>query len=134
MKELEQLLQFLEVHNQVKNQLSPNYANNNNNSHYPFSNFFTFPQYSTPKTQTHAPTAAAATTAQQKFSTVADVEVVMVESHACVKVLSTKQPKQLVKMVKWFHAMSLSVLHLNVTTIDRMVLYSFSLKVRLEFH
>nr|GMD58339.1 transcription factor bHLH96-like isoform X2 [Ipomoea batatas] len=65
----------------------------------------------------------------QRLSTVADVEVAMVESHASVKVLSTKQPKQLVKMVKWFHAMSLTVLHLNVTTIHPMVLYSFSLKV-----
>nr|GMD56283.1 transcription factor bHLH96-like [Ipomoea batatas] len=127
-KELEQLLQFLEVHKQLKNNQisSSNYANNNN-SHYPFSTFFTFPQYSTPKT--HSPTAGAASTAPQKSSTVADVEVAMVESHASVKVLSTKQPKQLVKMVKWFHAMSLTVLHLNVTTIHPMVLYSFSLKV-----
>ncbi|XP_031117518.1 transcription factor bHLH94-like [Ipomoea triloba] len=126
-KELEQLLQFLEVHKQLKNNQisSSNYPNNN--SHYPFSTFFTFPQYSTPKT--HSPTAAAASTAPQKLSTVADVEVAMVESHASVKVLSTKQPKQLVKMVKWFHAMSLTVLHLNVTTIHPMVLYSFSLKV-----
>ncbi|XP_019177205.1 PREDICTED: transcription factor bHLH96-like [Ipomoea nil] len=126
-KELEQLLQFLEVHKQVKNQISSNYANN---SHYPFSTFFTFPQYSTPKT--HSPTAAASP--PQKLSTVADVEVALVESHASVKVLSTKQPKQLVKMVKWFQAMRLTVLHLNVTTIDPMVLYSFSLKVEDDCH
>ncbi|XP_020678032.1 transcription factor bHLH94-like [Dendrobium catenatum] len=59
----------------------------------------------------------------------ADIEVTMVESHANLKVLSKKQPRQLMKMVIGLQNLSLTTLHLNLTTINEMVLYSFSLKV-----
>nr|GMC67501.1 transcription factor bHLH96-like [Ipomoea batatas] len=101
-KELEQLSQFLEAHK----------------------------LYSTSATRNHA--AASDEAAAEKSSAVADIEVAMVDDHANVKVLSRKRPKQLLKMVTWFHAMSLTILHLNATTIDHMVLYSFSLKVEEE--
>nr|GMC57210.1 transcription factor bHLH96-like [Ipomoea batatas] len=114
-KELEQLSQFLEAHKLVKN-LSYNNAKNT---------------YSTSATRNHA--AASDKAAAEECSAVADIEVAMVDNHANVKVLSRKRPKQLLKMVTWFHAMSLTILHLNATTIDHMVLYSFSLKVSNNF-
>ncbi|XP_009784356.1 transcription factor bHLH94-like [Nicotiana tabacum] len=123
-KELEQLLQFLEAHKQqVRNQLSPNNA-----SQHPFSKFFTFPQYSTGNNH---PMAAASdgTMTEERRSAVADIEVTMVENHANVKVLSRRRPKQLLKIVNWLQAMCLTILHLTVSTADHMVLYSFSVKV-----
>ncbi|XP_019185307.1 PREDICTED: transcription factor bHLH96-like [Ipomoea nil] len=130
-KELEQLSQFLEAHKLVKN--LPYYnakkTSTSSSSSLPFSNFFHFPQYSTSATRNHA---ASDKAAAEKCSAVADIEVAMVDDHANVKVLSRKRPKQLLKMITWFHAMSLTILHLNATTIDQMVLYSFSLKVEEE--
>ncbi|MCD9559898.1 hypothetical protein HAX54_018226 [Datura stramonium] len=121
-KELEQLLQFLEAHTkykQVKHQLP--------NSCHPllFSTFFTLPQYSIG----HGPPMAAPDGVADEGLAVANIEVTVVESHANVKVLTRKQPKQLLKTVTWFHAMFLTVLHLNVTTVGHMVLYTFSVKV-----
>lgn len=60
---------------------------------------------------------------------VADIEVTMVESHANLKILSKKQPRQLLKMVAGFQTLRLTVLHLNVTAVDEMVLFSVSVKV-----
>ncbi|KAJ8557477.1 hypothetical protein K7X08_003102 [Anisodus acutangulus] len=124
-KELEQLLQFLEAHKQVTKNQPPKFSHNN-----PFSKFFTFPQYST---GTNHPLAAAAndegSTTEERRSAVADIEVTMVENHANVKVLSRKRPKQLLQIVNWLQAMCLTILHLSVTTADHMVLYSFSVKV-----
>lgn len=59
---------------------------------------------------------------------VADIEVTMVESHANLKILSKKRPRQLLKMVAGFQTLRLTVLHLNVTAVDEMVLYSVSVK------
>lgn len=59
----------------------------------------------------------------------ADIEVTMVENHANLKVRSKTRPKQLVKLVTGLHNLSLTVLHLNLTTVDQLVLYSLSLKV-----
>ncbi|XP_055816612.1 transcription factor bHLH96-like [Solanum dulcamara] len=122
-KELEQLLQFLEAHKQVtKNQQRDIQYNS-------FSKFFTFPQYSI---DNNHPLAAATSTEGSMTSSrsaAADIEVTMVESHANVKVLSRKRPKQLLKIVNWLQAMYLTILHLSVTTADHMVLYTFSVKV-----
>ncbi|KAF3675170.1 Transcription factor bHLH96 [Capsicum annuum] len=125
-KELEQLLQFLEGHKQVTTK------NQQHSQCNPFSDFFTFPQYSTGADQ---PLAAATTNEgsimmeEIRRSAAADIEVTMVESHANVKVLSRRRPKQLLKIVNWLQAMCLTILHLSVTTADHMVLYTFSVKV-----
>ncbi|KAL2339955.1 hypothetical protein Fmac_007895 [Flemingia macrophylla] len=74
----------------------------------PFAEFFTFPQYTTQ---------------------VADIEVTMVDSHANLKILSKKQHGHLMKIVLGLQSLSLSILHLNVTTLQDMVLYSISVKV-----
>lgn len=125
MKELEQLLQSLESKNQLKQQSeSPQH----------FANFFTFPQYST--RWTHQSnlllTGHESRMAAEKESTIADIEVSIVESHANIKVLSRRQRKQLLNMVSWFYSTGLTILHINVTsTVDQLVLYSFSVKVSL---
>lgn len=90
----------------------------------PFADFFSFPQYScsTNRNSTNEMVA-------ENHSANADIEVTMVESHANLKVLSRRRPKQLLKMVAGFQGLHLTILHLNVTTNDDMVLYSFSVKV-----
>lgn len=114
-KELEQLLQCLEAQKQTNQPL--------------FGNFFTSPQYSTcpgPPSNSQAATDMS----RENRSAVADIEVTMVESHANVKVLSRRNPKQLLKMVNGFQSICLTILHLNIATVDHMVLYTFSVKVR----
>ncbi|XP_072992933.1 transcription factor bHLH94-like [Typha latifolia] len=121
-KELEQLLQSLEAQKRLKQRSDA----------APFTGFFAFPQYSSctnrsANAATTAMTEEAAT--EDKSSAAADVEVTVVESHANVKVLSRRQPKQLVKIVAGLQNLRLTTLHLNVTTVEQMVLYSLSLKV-----
>ncbi|XP_030463306.2 transcription factor bHLH96-like [Syzygium oleosum] len=120
-KELEQHLQSL------KSQRQPEQVNGPRSAPAPgdhfsslFSDFFTFPQYSTRPGGSHGPEARPA---------VADVEVTLVDSHANVKVLSRNRPKQLLKMVVGLHSLRLGVLHLTLTKVQHMVLYSFSVKV-----
>ncbi|XP_020202121.1 transcription factor bHLH94 [Cajanus cajan] len=107
-KELEQLLQSMEgqkrrKEGQVQEDVGPNGS--------PFAEFFTFPQYTTRGTQ------------------LADIEVTMVDSHANIKILSKKQHAHLMKLVLGLQTLSLSILHLNVTTLHDTVLYSISVKV-----
>ncbi|XP_057783844.1 transcription factor bHLH94-like [Salvia miltiorrhiza] len=116
-KELEQLQQFLEANNQQQ----PNEKL--------FSKFFTFPQYSTcPSTTTSAAVDAVA----ERRSSIADIEVMMVESHANIKLSTKRRPKQLLKLVAGFQSIGLTILHLNITTVDQSVLYSLSVKVEVE--
>ncbi|KAJ4884397.1 Transcription factor bHLH96 [Raphanus sativus] len=83
----------------------------------PFLDFFAFPQYS------RRPSSSLVAEGT------AEIEVTMVESHASVKILAKKRPKQLLKLVASIQSLRLTVLHLNVTTRDDSVLYSISLKV-----
>ncbi|CAK9163293.1 unnamed protein product [Ilex paraguariensis] len=124
-KELEQLLQILEAHKQIKQQ-----SNTCNSSL--FANFFTFPQYSTCPTGHNS--VVATESMADKWSPVADIEVNIVENHANIKVLSRRRPKQLLKMVNGFHSINLTLMHLNISTVENMVLYSFSVKVEDDCH
>ncbi|CAA7052434.1 unnamed protein product [Microthlaspi erraticum] len=83
----------------------------------PFSDFFSFPQYSSRPSSSSVAEGTA------------EIEVTMVESHASVKILAKKRPKQLLKLVASIQSLRLTLLHLNVTTRDNSVLYSISLKV-----
>ncbi|XP_043714156.1 transcription factor bHLH94-like [Telopea speciosissima] len=123
-KELEQLLQSLEAEKRIKQQSDPSFSS-------PFADFFTFPQYSSISAPCNHSGASNESVAENK-SAIADIEVTMVESHANLKVLSRRRPKQLLKMVTGFQPLRLTVLHLNVTAVDQMALYSFSLKVEEE--
>jgi hypothetical protein len=71
-----------------------------------------------------------ATAAGSRPSSVSDIEVTMVESHASLKMLSRPRPKQLLRVVAGLQGHRLTVLHLNVTSAGDMALYSLSLKVR----
>lgn len=123
MKELEQLLQFLEAYKLKFSNRHKQPATANSDV---FSDFFTFPQYSR-RLSSNSLIAADVTVARQ--SSVADIEVRMMESHANIKILSKRRPKQLLKMVAGFQSICLDILHLNITTVDQSVLYSFSVKV-----
>ncbi|XP_058096952.1 transcription factor bHLH96-like [Magnolia sinica] len=112
-KELEQLLHSLEAQKRTESGFS-----------FPFSGFFTFPQYTSCSTNPSSINEMA-----ENRSAIADIEVTMVESHANVKVLSRRRPELLLKMVGGLQNLRLTILHLNVTTVDEMVLYSFSVKV-----
>ncbi|KAM7273481.1 hypothetical protein ACFE04_028145 [Oxalis oulophora] len=105
-KELEHQL-HLRAHNKQSS------STPESSSSTPFNEFFTFPQYSTTSSE----------------NAVADIEVTMVESHACLKIRSEKRPKQLLKMVSGLQCLRVNILHLNVTTVDRFVMYSLSVKV-----
>jgi hypothetical protein len=98
-----------------------------------FSEFFTFPQYSTNSSGVCGSSSNSEATIGEKVgeiqSCIADIEVTMVESHANIKIRSKKRPKQLLKIVSSLHNMHLTILHLNVTTTDEIVLYSLSVKV-----
>ncbi|XP_022952029.1 transcription factor bHLH96-like isoform X2 [Cucurbita moschata] len=110
-KELEQQLQFIKAHKEPT-------------ASSPFADFFSFPQFSTPATNSTHDSASSNTQ-----WAAGDIEVTMVDTHANLKILSKKRPRQLLKMVAGFQSLRFSVLHLNVTTLDQMVLYSVSIKI-----
>uniref|UniRef100_A0A453CWP9 Plant bHLH transcription factor ACT-like domain-containing protein n=1 Tax=Aegilops tauschii subsp. strangulata TaxID=200361 RepID=A0A453CWP9_AEGTS len=58
----------------------------------------------------------------------ADIEVTLVETHASVRVMAPRRPGQLLRMVAGMEALRLTVLHLNVTTLGSLALYSLSVK------
>ena len=144
-KELEQLLQSLEARKHARRQdLSPGAAGCDADAAAgPFAGFFTFPQYSmrAAAAPEHAPAPADDATTHRdgaaeaedasgsKPSAVADVEATMVESHANLRVLSRRRPRQLLRLVVGLQGHRLTVLHLNMSSAGQMVLYSFSLKV-----
>ncbi|CAL4912992.1 unnamed protein product [Urochloa decumbens] len=145
-RELEQLLQSLEVQKSIKNRDIPG---TDAGTTSPFAGFFSFPQYSTTSpahgcsssSTTSLGSSSNATTTNSGASggsgaesgrpaAVADIEVTMVEGHASLKVLARRRPKQLLKLVAGLHQLRIPPLHLNMTTtVDAMVLYTFSLKV-----
>ncbi|KAG9152741.1 hypothetical protein Leryth_018899 [Lithospermum erythrorhizon] len=88
----------------------------------PFAQFFSYPQY----TCSQSP--------QKLFtskikSDIGDIEVTLIETHANIRILSQRRVKQLSKLVAAFQTLYLTILHLNVTTSDPLVLYSISVKV-----
>nr|GME00050.1 transcription factor bHLH71-like [Ipomoea batatas] len=92
----------------------------------PFWQFFAYPQY----TCSSPPLIPNKCTSKTTAAT-ADIEVTLIETHANVRILSPRRKaRQLSKMVAAFQTiMCMSVLHLNVTTFDLLVLYSISAKV-----
>ncbi|KAJ6415544.1 hypothetical protein OIU84_004359 [Salix udensis] len=130
-KELEQLLQSFEAKKLVLQQglAGPNYSTENANTTSefppaaapPFAQFFGCPQY----TWSQIPSKFTSNTA----ASIADIEVTLIETHANLRILTRRSPRQLSKLVAGFHTLYLTVLHINVTTMDQLVLYSFSAKL-----
>lgn len=123
-RELEQRLQFLGA----KKESEGKSENEAATASMPFSEFFSFPQYSTSASGCDD-SAAIGEHVGGVQSGIADIEVTMVESHANLKIRSKKRPKQLLKMVTGLHTMRLTILHMNVTTTGEIVLYCLSVKV-----
>ncbi|XP_015084947.1 transcription factor bHLH71-like [Solanum pennellii] len=135
-KELEHILQSLEAQKFALLQQQEGGTSNNtgddcdggkikvSNADYvgtPFAQFFSYPQYTCcelPNKYTSKSKAA-----------IADIEVTLIETHANVRILSRRRFRQLSKLVAAFQSLYISVLHLNVTTLDPLVLYSISVKV-----
>ena len=143
MRELEQLLQSLEVQKSIRNNRRGGSTDAAGSSSSPFAAFFSFPQYSTSpahhgcsssssstsNTSNNAASSSDVSAESGRPAAVADIEVTMVEGHASLKVLARRRPKQLLKLVVGLHQLRIPPLHLNMTTVDAMVLYTFSLKV-----
>ncbi|XVE95241.1 hypothetical protein REPUB_Repub02eG0079200 [Reevesia pubescens] len=127
-KELEQLLQSMEAHKRTTQQLE------HNGNPSPFAEFFTFPQFSTRATQCNNLQSSFAAEPMAAAESVADIEVTMVETHANLKILSKKRPRQLLKLAAGLQSLRLTVLHLNVSTVDEMALYSISVKAEEGCH
>ncbi|KAE8808245.1 Transcription factor bHLH96 [Hordeum vulgare] len=140
-KELEQLVQSLEAHRHAHHSDDRPASGDVSPSVAPFADFFTFPQYT--MSVRHAPATPAAdasaddgggnaeddATPGSKQSAVADIEVTIVESHASLRVLSRRRPRQLLRIVAGLQGHRLAVLHLNATSAGHMALYCLSLKV-----
>lgn len=130
MKELEHILQSLEARKlqllQQELALQQNEETSNvsnlNNMKPPFAQFFVYPQYTwsqIPNNKYTSKTKAA----------IADIEVTLIETHANLRILTKTRPGQLTKLVAGFQTLFLTVLHLNVTTVQPLVFYSISAKV-----
>ncbi|KAK1307462.1 Transcription factor bHLH94 [Acorus calamus] len=126
-KGLEQHLQSLEAQ---KRALQASLTNNNGDSFDPpFGGFFTYPQY----VWCHVPPERLASEEEphhhREAAAVADIEATLIEGHANLRILVRRRPRQLVRLVVGLQNVGLTVLHVNVTTLAQVVLYSFSAKV-----
>ncbi|KAG9142678.1 hypothetical protein Leryth_005448 [Lithospermum erythrorhizon] len=88
----------------------------------PFARFFSYPQYTCSQSPQKIFTS-------KNKGAIGDIEVTLIETHANVRILSQRRVRQLSKLVAAFQSLYLTILHLNVTTLDPLVLYSISAKV-----
>ncbi|KAF8694726.1 hypothetical protein HU200_037812 [Digitaria exilis] len=123
-KELEQLLQSLEARRRRSSQRPSAGVNGDDDDAAPFTGTLRSPP---DDDATHREGDEDAS--GSKPPAVADVEATMVESHANLRVLSRRRPRQLLRLVVGLQGHRLTVLHLNMSSSGQMVLYSFSLKV-----
>lgn len=126
MKELEQQVQVLSTMETKGKNNSEGCCDSN--SKIPFTEFFSFPQF-----KAMEGCCSVSENENQCSSTIADIEVTMVENHANLKIRSKRRPKQILKIVAGLHSLSLSVLHLNISTINQIALYCLSVKVSFFF-
>ncbi|KAJ0970805.1 hypothetical protein J5N97_018764 [Dioscorea zingiberensis] len=133
-KELEQLLQSLEAQKRtIRQSKADNITTsvecgvpqdpNKTEEVPPFAQFFAYPQY----IWCHAPRDYPPKS--HRTPAMADIEVTLIETHANLRILSPRRPRQLLKLLAGLQALSLTILHLNVTTLDSLVLYSLNTKV-----
>lgn len=119
-KELEHTLQSLETKKFVQLQAA---GEKEAAQATPFAQFFAFPQF----TCSQIPNKHY--TSNTTNGAIADIEVTLVETHANIRVLSRRRLRQLSKLIAGFQALYLNILHLNVTSLEPLVLYSISSKV-----
>ncbi|KAM6588628.1 hypothetical protein CsatA_011233 [Cannabis sativa] len=87
----------------------------------PFAQFFVYPQYTWSQISNKY-------TSKTKAA-IADIEVTLIETHASLRIFTRRSPRQLSNLIAGFQSLHLTVLHLNLTTLNPFVLYSLSLKV-----
>ena len=68
-------------------------------------------------------------TAENKSPAAADIEVTVIQTHVNLKIQCPRRPGQLLKAIVALEDLSLTVLHLNITSLQSSILYSFNLKV-----
>ncbi|KAM7259263.1 hypothetical protein ACFE04_015004 [Oxalis oulophora] len=131
-KELEHLLQSLEAQKLklLQQGLTITSTSPNNDEIKimppPFQQFFVYPQYTC---WTHIPNNYRSSSSAKHAAAIADIEVTLVDTHANLRILSRKCFRQLPKLVSAFQSLYLSILHLGVTTLDPLALYSINAKV-----
>ncbi|KAJ4916410.1 Transcription factor bHLH94 [Raphanus sativus] len=116
-KELEHILQSMEPRRTTTTTHEADTSTNSLMS--PFSEFFTYPQYST----------KSSSAATENSSSPTEIEVTVAEGHANIKIMTKRKPRQLLQLVDSIQSLGLTLLHLNVTTLDNSILYSISVKV-----
>ncbi|GMI94519.1 hypothetical protein HRI_003121200 [Hibiscus trionum] len=124
-KELEHHLQWLSDEKETKERSNTNGGHSGCSS--VFDEFFRFPQYSTSSKLGDGKDSISMN--DKAISAIADIQVTVVESHVNIRIRSKRRPAQLLTVVSGLNSMRLSILHLNVTTVDQRVLYSLSVKV-----
>lgn len=62
-------------------------------------------------------------------SAAADIEVTVIQTHVNLKIQCPRRPGQLLKAIVALEDLSLTVLHLNITSLQSTILYSFNLKI-----
>jgi len=67
--------------------------------------------------------------AAEDNSSIADIEVTLIETHGSLKILSKKRHGQLLKIITALEGFHMAILHLNITTMEEAVLFSFNVKV-----
>nr|AKA58675.1 MUTE [Vitis riparia] len=65
-------------------------------------------------------------------SSVADVEAKISGSNVILRIISRRIPGQIVKIINVLEKLSFEVLHLNISSMEETVLYSFVIKIGLE--
>ncbi|KAI4377978.1 hypothetical protein MLD38_015525 [Melastoma candidum] len=97
----------------------------------PFSQFFLYPQITWSQFPNNGISSNANNSGRSPSTTasIADIEVTLIETHANLRILWRRNHRHLLKLVAGFHSLRLSILHLSVTTLDPLVLYSISAKV-----
>ncbi|TXG47983.1 hypothetical protein EZV62_027277 [Acer yangbiense] len=124
-KELEQLFQSLEA--QKLHQLVQSLTSRKENSSSSSTNKFLPPNFSQFFQNTWSQIPRKYITSKAALD---DIEVTLIDQrHASFRIVSRRCPKQLSKLVILFQSIQLSILHLNVTTMDPFVLYSICAKV-----
>ena len=67
----------------------------------------------------------------KKKSEAAEIEVTAVQNHVNLKMKCQRSPGQLLRAIVALEELSLTVLHLNISSSQATILYSFNLKVLL---
>ncbi|XP_057975089.1 transcription factor bHLH57-like [Malania oleifera] len=125
-KQLEQLLQSLEAQKRMKEAEEDGDGCPTASSSTPFGCLFTAPQ---PQQQYDNGSVSAPGNKLSSSEAEIDVTVSVVQTHANMKIQCRRRPGQLLKGIVAMEDLRLTVLHLNITSSQCSVLYSFNLKI-----